>query len=284
MICTMKKFTLYVYIITNNITKKQYVGSKKSYSNNINDDEYWGSSKYLSSDYGKYRKENFSKEILKSGFENVSTLLDAETNYIKKFNTLAPNGYNHFLPNTRSGFHMHGVKLKMTHEIKKKISESCKGKKHTEETKRKMSESRKCKNNPNYGKHFSEDHKKKIAKSRKGKTAGKNNPNWNAKSFNDQTCHQISKSLKERYKNDPSYKEKISITSKNRKHSTKTKDTIRLKNSGQNNGRWINILSDIEKNIIHDYPTSITILSKLSKKYNLSPYLIKKVLKEYNLI
>jgi len=103
----MKHF--YVYIITNKILNKQYVGSRICYKN-INEDVYWGSSKYLKEDYKIYGKENFIKEIISSEYINVIDMLSGESECILKFNTLSPNGYNKFLPNMRYGFHWDGCK------------------------------------------------------------------------------------------------------------------------------------------------------------------------------
>ena len=99
----------YVYIITNKILNKKYVGSKVCYKDNPSTDGYMGSSKYLNDDYKIYDIENFKKEILCDTYLGKNDLLDGETEYIKKFNTLAPNGYNRFLPNTRKGFCMIGI-------------------------------------------------------------------------------------------------------------------------------------------------------------------------------
>ena len=118
----MKKY--YVYIITNNILNKQYVGSHISITN----DNYWGSSKYLNEDFKIYGKENFSKEILCDTYENKIDMLNGETENILKHNTLNPNGYNRYLPNTFPGFHREGClhTEKTKAKIKAKTKESCK--------------------------------------------------------------------------------------------------------------------------------------------------------------
>jgi len=115
----------YVYLITNDILNKKYVGSRKSLD--PDNDNYWGSSRFLKEDFRIFGKENFSKEILEY-YSNISTMLDGESELILKHNTLAPKGYNRFLPNQRKGFHMAGYKH--SEETKKKIrnttKESCK--------------------------------------------------------------------------------------------------------------------------------------------------------------
>ena len=52
----------YVYLITNLILNKQYIGSRICYKEDPNTDGYMGSSKYLSGDYKIYGIENFTKE------------------------------------------------------------------------------------------------------------------------------------------------------------------------------------------------------------------------------
>lgn len=101
----------YVYIITNMISNKQYVGSRKCYKNKIEDDYYWGSSKYLSADINNYGICNFKKEILKENCKDKIDMLNTETEYILKYNTLSPNGYNRFLPNNKYGFYSNGQSL-----------------------------------------------------------------------------------------------------------------------------------------------------------------------------
>lgn len=121
----------YVYIITNLILVKQYVGSRLCYKDNVEDDDYWGSSKYLKEDYKIYGKENFIKEILQYDYIDISDMLDGETSYILKYNTLEPNGYNRYLPNKRKGFHSFGIDLKGE-------KNGMFGKHHSEETLQKL--------------------------------------------------------------------------------------------------------------------------------------------------
>jgi hypothetical protein len=130
----------YVYLITNKILNKQYVGSK--ITSNINDN-YWGSSKYLNEDYKIYKKENFIKEILSDNYQNANDMINGESDYIHKYDTFAPNGYNRFDPKTRKGFHTIGLI-------------------HTEKTKQKMSEGK-------IG-HVSIETKSKISKKKTGST------------------------------------------------------------------------------------------------------------------
>ena len=74
----------YVYLITNTILNKKYVGSHLCYKDDPNNDDYWGSSKYLNEDYRIYGKENFKKEILQLDYTNKNEMLNGETLYILK--------------------------------------------------------------------------------------------------------------------------------------------------------------------------------------------------------
>lgn len=84
-----------VYLITNIITGRQYVGqTKNNILNRFNDHARdKRSSRYLSSAIKKYGRENFKIEELVIAFskEDLNYL---ETYFIENFNTMVPNGYN----------------------------------------------------------------------------------------------------------------------------------------------------------------------------------------------
>jgi group I intron endonuclease len=114
-----KKF--YIYLITNQILNKSYIGSRIDYNCKPEDDNYMGSSKHLDVDFEIYGTENFKKEIIKVyTYKNNKHLLNKETEYILKYNTLSPNGYNYYLPNKYPGFYMNGSHL--SEKTKEKIS------------------------------------------------------------------------------------------------------------------------------------------------------------------
>jgi len=152
----------YVYIITNKLSNKKYVGSRMCYENKIELDNYMGSSKYLNADYKKYGIENFCKEIIDLSYKNKDEMLNGETFYILKFNTLEPYGYNRFLPNDKIGFHTGG--LEVSEKTRKKLSISLKGKKRKKlsiEHCKKLHDSMLGKNKD---KTFSEEIKQKMRK------------------------------------------------------------------------------------------------------------------------
>jgi group I intron endonuclease len=184
-----KKFPkfYYVYIVTNLILNKQYVGSRICYKDKIEDDNYWGSSKYLNEDYIIYGMNNFTKEIITAEYTNAKNMLEGESYYIHKYNTLSPNGYNRFDPILRKGFHTIGLKYsketkekhfnginnpmygKTVYDIwvekfgkeeadkknqlrSEKLSKSHIDKKHNETTKKKIGKANKGRSNINKGK------------------------------------------------------------------------------------------------------------------------------------
>lgn len=153
----------YIYLITNTINKKQYVG--QTICKDIN--SRWKQHKrkeaktignYLLSAYQKYGIENFRFQIICICFDEDCNRYEEE--YIKKFKTLAPNGYNLTIGSKRN--YVKGSKKgsKLSEETKKKIGESLRRRyeKYPEEKK-------KGKKNPNYGKSISNEQKKKISES-----------------------------------------------------------------------------------------------------------------------
>lgn len=153
----------YIYLITNNINGKIYIG--KHSTNNL-DDDYMGSGILIKKAIQKYGIENFTKEYL--AFCDTEEKLNwLEKFYIKKYNAREV-GYNLTDGGDgRLGFIMseetkEKLKNPKSEEHKQKISETLKGKMTGE-------------NNPNFGKHhifgeMSQEHKQKLNESHKGLT------------------------------------------------------------------------------------------------------------------
>jgi len=150
-----KKFN-FVYVITNKVNGKQYVGD---HSTDELNDNYLGSGTYIKHAIKKYGKDFFYKEIVEH-FENKEIAFNAQEKYIQKYNTLTPNGYN---ISPSGGFLNGGNHSK---ESRKKISESMKGKKHTEE---RCEKQRKSMIGKNKGKIMTEEQKEKLRLSNLGK-------------------------------------------------------------------------------------------------------------------
>lgn len=152
----------FVYITTNLINGKRYIG-RKIFDSKNNWVDYIGSGAYFQKAVKKYGKENFSRNIIDIAYSN-DELNNKEIEYIRFFNaTESPDFYN-----IESG----GQKYPLSEHTKKLISENhanlagenhpMYGKHHTEETKRKISEVQKGKIPVNKGKPMSQEQKEKL--------------------------------------------------------------------------------------------------------------------------
>ena len=112
----------YVYITTNNINGKQYVGVHKT--RNLNDG-YLGSGKILKRAVKKYGKENFTIEILEF-YDTFEEALKNEIILIKEYNTIRPNGYNIALGGYGGDTYSNQPKIKKE-KTRKKQSKARKG-------------------------------------------------------------------------------------------------------------------------------------------------------------
>ena len=150
----------YIYLITNIETKKQYVGQTVCKDVERRWAQHkWPSNRnlgtYLSNAFKKYGIDNFKFQIICICFDEDCNRFEQE--YIIKFSTLSPNGYN-----IESGGNNH-----VCHE----------------DTKKKLSEINKGKNNPQFGKKWTKELKEKRQK----ETIGDKNPNYGRKSPNRKT-------------------------------------------------------------------------------------------------
>ncbi len=155
----MKTWTLYQHIFPNG---RSYIGitSKENPYDRFgsNGREY---GHYIGQAIKKYGWENVEHKILKTGLTKKEANR-LEKYYIKKFNTLAPNGYNL----TEGGEGRAGYHKPHAEETKKKISKTKTGVKighHSAEWSKHISEG-KLKSNYKH----SDETKAKISKSRKG--------------------------------------------------------------------------------------------------------------------
>lgn len=129
---------MFLYVITNCINSKQYVGIAKNPQRRWNEHLCGHGSKILYQAFKKYGKENFSFDILYEG--NLKDIQKLETLMIATLETKAPLGYN-ILEGGEGAF----------------------GLKHREKTKRKMSKLKVGKRNGMYGKQHSAETKRKIS-------------------------------------------------------------------------------------------------------------------------
>jgi group I intron endonuclease len=152
-----------IYVITNKINGKQYVGQTVQQM-----EARWSAHKSISSlcvglksAFHKYGVENFTIEKL-CYVNSLEELNKMERKYIKELRTMSPNGYN-----LTTG----GEQPKFSEESRIKMSASHRGKKQPEHIRKMKSEAWKGSGNPNFGGNFSEEHKKKIAAASTGNSS-----------------------------------------------------------------------------------------------------------------
>jgi group I intron endonuclease len=131
----------YVYITTNLINKKRYVGDHST--NNLND-SYLGSGRLFSKKVKQYGKENFNREILEQ-FETKQEAFDAQEKYIKIYKThVSEGGYN---KDWTGGWNVMNECSEQTRQRQSQTRKGketwMKGKTHTEKSKEKIREARK---------------------------------------------------------------------------------------------------------------------------------------------
>ena len=174
--------TFYIYLITNNINKKTYVGQRKCPIDEIPEtDDYMASGVYLHEAYKKYGVENFSKEIL-AICHSKQTVNILEIAYIELYRSIGKAEYNIAKGGNNGDFcyFSEESKRKKTESMKRYYANKIwteeekdkfrywKGKKHTPEQVKRNSESHKGLNR--YPK--TEEHRRKIAETLKGSIPG----------------------------------------------------------------------------------------------------------------
>jgi len=164
----------YVYLITNLINNKKYIG-KRTCSCNIEDDDYYGSGLNITRAINKYGKENFKKDIVKT-FNTADEAFAYEEKITKELNVvendeyynLKIGGYGKWIP-------MPGDKNPMKKEENKKYGKDNHfyGKKHTKETIEKIKAvDRRKEKNSFWGKKHTVETKDKISKANKRRLKG----------------------------------------------------------------------------------------------------------------
>ena len=150
----------YIYRITNLMNGKTYIGQHKYKKLN---DSYMGSGKILKQAIKKHGIENFKKDILEFNIPTVELADDWEQMYILFERAKGKAEYN-----IANGGRGRGA---ISEEMKRKISETEKGKYVSVETRRKLSEALKGKTAWNKGKKMTEEFCRKNSESHKGQVA-----------------------------------------------------------------------------------------------------------------
>lgn len=187
----------YIYLIENLINSKKYVG--QTIQKDIN--RRWNRHKQLNKNgigtilfnaYTKYGIKNFKFKLLCICFDEDTDRYEEE--YINKYNTLYPNGYNMI-----EG----GKSRKFTPILRQMLSEKLSGEKHPmfgkhlkEETKQKLREKNSGINAPNYGKKLTEEEKEHLSR------LAKERHKKNDYQYDNKVKEKISKSLINYYQND----------------------------------------------------------------------------------
>lgn len=159
----------YVYMHTNKINQKKYIGITCQEPKNRwgKDGNGYKKQSYFYRAIQKYGWDNFTHEILFKdiGYEQACEI---EKNLIAKYNTTDRSfGYNR----ATGGDVNYGYTFTMSEKSRQKMSEARKGMVFTEEHRNKIGES-------NRGRQVSEGTREKISKSRIGKYNGEDNPNY----------------------------------------------------------------------------------------------------------
>ena len=177
----------FVYITTNLINGKQYIGQHKGDGS----DNYLGSGDRLIIAIKKYGKHNFKREIIEFA-NSVEELNELERYYItlanavksEDFYNIANGGYVNPHNGEENGMfgkhHTLEAKNKMS-KTKKEIYANPNHYIHSKEYSMKMSEITKGKKNGMSGKRHTEESKNKMSVNSRGKTLGEKNGNYGCK-------------------------------------------------------------------------------------------------------
>ena len=154
----------YVYLITNIINGKKYIGSSRK---SQIDENYYGSGKAIKDALKKYGKNNFTRDILWQGEGDARNI---ESQWLEYFNASSnPQFYN--MTNDARGNGLH------KEETKRTVSEKLTGRKFSKEICEKISKAKTGKPNSKKGK--PDGPKPGVSKAHKGRTSpnkGKGNP------------------------------------------------------------------------------------------------------------
>ena len=169
----------FVYLTTNLINGKKYVGSHTCKKNDL----YLGSGKALLLAIKKYGPKNFNREILEECPDIISAR-KLEKKYISEFNTISPNGYNISPTGGCELGYTGSVSPETIIKIKTKLKgrkSPMKNKHHSEKTKILMS-------SIHLGRNHTEKSKQKISASKMGHIVSNDTKNKISESLKGNKC------------------------------------------------------------------------------------------------
>jgi len=174
----MDNYIGFIYLTTNLINKKIYIGQRKYTKNTRRDENYLGSGILLIRSIKKHGRQNFQRIILKQCI-NIEELNEYEKKFIKQYNSLDPLvGYNlyeggYFTPIRNEEFKINMSNMKKQQYMDGTVAKT--ERKQSAYTKKIISEFMKERlktktNHPLFGKTHSNESKEKMRKSQLGKT------------------------------------------------------------------------------------------------------------------
>ena len=180
-----------IYMYTNLINGKKYVGKAKDF-NNRHKQHLKGNEQLIDKKIKEYGQQNFKVEILIENVQDDDKLNEYEKFFIKRKRSHISygTGYNRTWGGD-GGYSLDGMTEEQRKEHGRKISEATKGKPRkpcSEETKRKLSEALSGEKSPNYGVHRygkdsphyghkrTEESKQRQSENMKGRYIGDKNP------------------------------------------------------------------------------------------------------------
>lgn len=176
----------WIYLTTNLVNEKIYIGKHKISKNKGLNASYIGSGTLFKFAFKKYGKENFKRKILRICY-TFRELQIWEHVYIKKYHSQDKNiGYNIADGDINSSEYNPTKLPEVRDKIKNKIIErgGVEGEK-----------------NPNYGNYWTDEQKEALSKKMVGRYDGKKNPNYGNK-WSEEKKNQLSKKLHEKAQSD----------------------------------------------------------------------------------
>ena len=139
----------YIYLTTNTINNKKYIGQRRAFKCSPEDDDYLGSGTILQRAIKLYGKENFTKEILEY-CDSLDELNEAEKKWITYYNAVTSNEFYNIASGGLAGDTWTGRSPEDKEEFREKIRESNKNRDRDPQN---ISGN----NNPAYGKKWCND-------------------------------------------------------------------------------------------------------------------------------